>query len=105
MQYPEWIKELKELRGLRSHEQTAGTGLSNPTASAAIKAAELSKRCKLIEDTAMEANRELAQYILAGVTDTECTYPVLEARGMPASRALYYRSRRKFYYLLSKKVK
>ena len=96
MQYPDWIKEIRELRGL---------GLSNPTASAAIKAAELSKRCKLIEDTAVEANKEIAQYILAGVTDTECTYMVLEARGMPASRALYYRSRRKFYYLLSKKVK
>ncbi|QWT53795.1 hypothetical protein [Eubacterium sp. MSJ-33] len=106
MQYPDWIKEIRELRGLRSHETGAtGNGLSNPTASAAIKAAELSKRCKLIENTAVEANRELAQYILAGVTDTECTYPVLEARGMPASRALYYRSRRKFYYLLSKKVK
>ena len=105
MQYPEWIKELKELRGLRSHEQTAGTGLSNPTASAAIKAAEISARCKTIEDTAYEANKEIAMYILAGVTDEECTYKTLEARGMPASRTLYYRGRRKFYYLLSQKLK
>ncbi len=103
MQYPEWIKELKELRGLRSHEQTAGTGLSNPTESAAIKAAALSAKCKLIEDTAYEANKELAMYILAGVTDEECTYKTLRARGMPAGRNLYYNSRRKFYYLLSKK--
>lgn len=104
MQYPDWIKEIRELRGLRSHETgAAGNGLSNPTASAAIKAAEISAKCKLIEDTAYEANKELAMYILAGVTDEECTYKTLRARGMPAGRNLYYNSRRKFYYLLSKK--
>jgi hypothetical protein len=104
MQYPDWIKEIRELRGLRSHETGAtGNGLSNPTASAAIKAAELSAKCKLIENTAYEANKELAMYILAGVTDEECTYKTLRARGMPAGRNLYYNSRRKFYYLLSKK--
>lgn len=107
MQYPEWLKEIRELHRISSHEAGTSTrsGMSNPTANAAIKAAELSNRCKLIEDTAFEANAELAEYILAAVTDEECTYKTLEARGMPAGRKLYYQSRRKFYYRLSKKLK
>lgn len=106
MQYKEWKADIKELRGLCTHDgEPQARGIANPTASAAMKAAELSKRCVLIEETANEANEELAQYILSAVTDEACTYNVLLARGMPCGRTLYYQSRRRFYYLLSKKIK
>lgn len=106
MQYQEWKEELKDMQGLRAHENTGGSnGKSDPTAQTAIRMAELDKRCKIIEDTATETDEQLAAYILAAVTREGNTYKYLSLqKKMPCGHNLFYKLRRKFYYLLSKKI-
>lgn len=63
------------------------------------------EKCKTIEQTAIEADPELYQYILEGVTTDYATYRYLkDAKKIPCGDQKYYRTRRKFYWLLSKKV-
>ena len=62
-------------------------------------------KCKLIEQTAMETDSELYQYIIKAVTNEYVTYKYLQTiMNIPCSRNTYYDRRRKFYYLLSKKI-
>lgn len=110
MQYNEWKEELQDIEdGLRSSSEgqtTAGSSKSDKTASLAIKRAELSAKCKLIEQTAEETDKMLKDYILAAVTNEGYTYNYLSTvKGMPCGRNLFYKLRKKFYYLLSKKNK
>lgn len=109
MQYNEWKEELQDIEGgLRSPSEgqtTAGSRKSDKTASLAIKRAELSEKCKLIEQTAEETDKILKDYILAAVTNEGYTYNYLSTiKGMPCGRRLYYELRRKFYYLISNKI-
>lgn len=109
MQYNEWKEELQNIEdGLRSPSEgqtTAGSSKSDITASLAIKRAELSAKCKLIEQTAEETDKMLKDYILAAATNEGYTYNYLSTvKGMPCGHNLYYKLRKKFYYLLSWKI-
>ena len=108
MQYNEWKEMLQDMEdGLRSPSEgqtTAGSRKTDKTATIAIKRAELSAKCKLIEQTAEETDKMLKDYILAAVTRGD-TYNYLSTiKGMPCSRNLYYKLRKKFYYSLSQKM-
>lgn len=72
---------------------------SDRTADTAIKRTELQRDLELIEQTAMEADAEIYQYIINHVADG---VPV-EYLGVPCSRATFYRRKRKFFWLLDKK--
>ena len=75
------------------------------TEALAIRRAELEDKCKLIEQTAIETDAEIYQYIMQGVTTEYATYRYLrDALHMPCGKNMYYDRRRKFYYLLSKKI-
>lgn len=108
LQYPKWKEEMKYIDDtVRSvqYGTMRGSG-SNGSAleRAAIRRRELEERCELIEKTAVEADPEIHQYILTGVTKEYATFRYLKHLGMPCERDMYYDRRRKFYYLLSKKV-
>ncbi|MCM1172091.1 MAG: hypothetical protein NC393_08175 [Clostridium sp.] len=108
MQYNEWKEMLARMEsglGSASAEQTtAGNVKTDKIANIAIKRAELDAKCKLIEQTAEETDRSLKEYILAAVTRGDTYNYLSTVKGMPCGRALYYKLRRKFYYLLSKKI-
>ena len=58
-----------------------------------------------IEQTAIEADPELYPWILEGVTQDYATYRYLrDAKKMPCGKNMYYERRRRFYWLLSKKI-
>ena len=57
-----------------------------------------------IEDTCRESDKFIWMYILKGVTEENTTYQRLRARGMPCGRNYYYDRRRRFYWLLSRKI-
>ena len=110
LQYDEWKKELEQLRDTIKSADTTGQPVSNypehPTEILAIKRAELSYKCDLIEETAREAGGDIWKYVLLGVTKEENTYTRLTKMcGMPCCRNVYYEKRRKFYYVLSNKIK
>ena len=71
----------------------------------AIKRLELEEKCKRIEQTAIEADPDIYQWLLEGVTTEYATYRYLrDAKGIPCGKDLYYDRRRKFYYLMSNKI-
>lgn len=109
MQYQEWKDELKYMndtvKSIDYSGEIKGTGTESATEKLAIKRAELSKKCELIEQTAIEADADIYQYIIKGVTTEYATYKYLkEVMSIPCGKDMYYERRRKFYWLLSKKI-
>ena len=110
MQYQEWKDELKyKTDAVKSIEYgkeghgSGGTGSS--TEKIGMRRAELTKKCELIEQTVREADEDLYQYLLKAVTTEYVTYKYLkEIMGIPASKNVYYDRRKKFYYLMAKKI-
>lgn len=106
MQYNEWLDFLKSTEGLNAHKDEGGRGAQNTSMveNIAIKRAETMQKCKLVEQTAEETDKALKDYIVAAVTEGYTYNYLVTVKGMPCGRNLYYKLRRKFYYLLSKKV-
>lgn len=109
MQYNEWKDELKyktdTVKSIEVTDMPTSRGSGNATASLAIRRAELQKKCELIEQTAIEADPDIYQYIIKGVTTDYATYKYLsQVLGMPCGKDMYYNRRRKFYWLLSNKI-
>lgn len=108
-QYPEWIKEYRELVGVKGAAPLSGmprgSGMSDPTEHNAIKRAELSKKIKLIENTVREVEPDIAEWLLIGVTNEDATYEYLRmVKNMPCCKNIYYLARKKFYYLMSERI-
>lgn len=109
MQYKEWKDELKYLvdtvKGIDCSTEIKGSGTGNATEQLAIRRSELKRKCELIEQTAIETDPDIHQYLLEGVTAGYASYKYLkEVMGIPCCKNVYYIRRRKFYWLLSKKV-
>ena len=107
LQYSEWRDELKHktdsLNGINL-EEIKTKNVSSATENLAIRRSQLMKKCELIEQTAIEADPELYQYILKAVTSEGISYNYLYTiMDMPCSRNTWYDRRRKFYFLLSEK--
>ena len=108
LQYQDWRRELANMQDTVKAIQYGKEGKGSPsigsaTESLAIRRIELEEKCKTIEQT--EADPELYQYILEGVTTDYATYRYLkDAKKIPCGKDMYYDRRRKFFYLLSKKV-
>lgn len=109
MQYSEWKDELKykkdTVRSIEVTDMLTSHGNGDATANLAVRRAELQRKCELIEQTAIEADPDIYQYIIKGVTTEYGTYRYLrEIAGMPCGKNMYYDRRRKFFFLLSKKM-
>lgn len=109
LQYPEWKDELKfttdtlkspSLSGM-PHSQTNTTG--DPTGDLGTRRADLQRKCELIEQTCIEVDAPLYQWLIRAVTEEYAYYNYLRTRlNMPCSRDCFYDIKRKFYYLLDK---
>lgn len=110
MQYQEWITELKlrkdTVKGMGNTDGIHGSGREgSATEHLVIRRMKLREKCELIEQTAIEADLELYPYILEGVTTEYASYKYLkQVKGIPCGKKMYYDRRRKFYWLLSKKI-
>lgn len=115
LQYPEWKKQYAEIIGNAVHavdynDMPHGSGTGDPTARLAIRSSVLRGNISLIESTAIIAGRDMADYLLYGVTNEGVTYNYLrqgrnESLGIiPCGKNQYYQMRRLFYYLLSQKL-
>lgn len=109
MKYREWKDEYKNLENTLSSpgydNMPHGSGISKPTEDDGIKKAELDKKIKLIENTVEEADKEMYRWLLKAVTQEGVTYNYLkQIMDIPFSRNTFYDRRRKFYYILSKKI-
>lgn len=108
LQYNEWKEELKSnvhtVKSIQISDMPSSHGCHDQTADLAERRVALKEKCELIERTAIETDAEIYQYIIEGVTRDYATYNYLNSKGMPCGRDVYYDRRRKFYYLLSKKI-
>lgn len=109
LQYPEWKDELKyktdNLNGVQITDMPTAHSNESSVETLALRRATLEKKCKLIEQTAIETDSEIYQYIVKAATNEYITYNYLyTVMGIPCSRNTWYDRRRKFYYLLSEKI-
>ena len=107
LQYDEMKSKLaaerNPLKGVQYSAMPTSGSTGNPTMNAAIKAAELSRKCEAIETAARNADPELYNHIIFAVTHEGVTFNYLKTvREIPCERDRYYNSRRKFYYHLDK---
>lgn len=107
LQYKLWKKAYADLIDIAitiSSVERLPTGniKSDLTATYAMRREYYAKRIKLIEKTALEADEELYEYILKGVTEG-VSYSYLKTKmNIPCSRDTYYDRYRRFFWLLNK---
>ena len=101
LQYQEWLDELKY-----KTDDVSSVGITNmPTSHntnsnverLALRRAQLEEKCKILEQTAIEADPELYQYILKAVTNEGISYNYLKmVMNIPCCKNVWYDRRRKF---------
>lgn len=101
-QYREKKNELRHSYGITAAENDGmpkGNKIGNPTQNRAVRNDMLQKDIELIEQTAIEADNEIYEYILKNIADGT----PYEWMDVPKGRKQFYESRRYFFYLLSQK--
>lgn len=108
LRYKEWEKQYTALldtsRAIAPDGMPHAPAVGSLTEEAAIKAARLSDKMKLVEDAAIEADPDIYVWILQAVTQEGVYYQTLQTRGLCCGRRMFYERRRKFYYLLAQKL-
>lgn len=103
LQYPEWQRELKNntsaVQAISITDMPTTHKVGNSTQRLALKRVELEKKCKLIEQCAIEADREIYMWLIKNAT-LGIPYECLD---VPCGRRKFYESRRRFFNILSEK--
>lgn len=103
LQYPEWKRAYRDsiYISVGSFDRVPSGNLpGDPTSEQAIRRSNYRKRIELIERVAREADCDLHDYILKGVTEG-LSYTYLKSRlDMPCGKDLYYDRYRRFFWLL-----
>jgi hypothetical protein len=106
-QYREWKDELEFKKDIMKSKVITDmpippSRVSNPQEELAIRRTELQAKCELIEQTAIQADTGMYQYIIKSVTEEVPCWYLEEIMGMPYCRKDFYAARRYFYFLLDK---
>lgn len=109
MQYPEWKDELNyktdNINSIDISDMPVNHNNVSGVEKLALRRLQLESKCKIIEQTAIETDPELYQYILKAVTNEGISYNYLKMiMNIPCCKNVWYDRRRKFYYLLSQKI-
>lgn len=104
LQYPSWKKVYNSIDGYSSHTynlvQTSTNASSNQTLQYIERRLLYFERMKIVEQTAINTDPNLASYILKAVTEG-LSYANLESRlEIPCGRDTYYKRYRRFFWLL-----
>lgn len=110
LQYPEWKERYRELSDFDTGCLTFSVRDKNsrhgdPTAERAVLLAEYSKKIELIEETAMDADRDLYRYILKAVTEGLSFVQLKHMYEIPCSRDMFYERYRRFFWILNRRRK
>ena len=112
LQYPIWKKAYAALDGLSNRPYDLAKFAKkkhryyDPDADPTVRCAEArafySERMKMVEQTAIKADAELASYIIKGVTEGLSYDSLLAQYQIPCCKDTYYERYRRFFYLLNK---
>lgn len=106
LQYPTWKKlhdeALESCISATKLERESSTNIpSDITAKYALRKARYAEKMKIIEQAALDADRDLYIYILKAVTEG-LSFPYLKTvMEIPCGKDMYYDRYRKFFWLLS----
>lgn len=108
-QYQEFLDELEAIgdgsRAISYDSQPHGTSAKGSLEDLAIKRSRISAKVDIIEAACREADPDLYFWLLKGVTSDSVGYDYLYYQlKMPCGRRAYYEKRRKFYYILYRKM-
>ena len=92
-----------DIRAVRLSDMPKSGRISNTTEHNALTSEKLSKSISLIEQTAIEADAELYQFIIDNVARGTSYEYLRNACNIPCGHRKFYLTRRKFFFLLSKK--
>ena len=103
LQYPEWKKEYAEITLTpKQSDVKVQNSPGDPTANLALRRTMLLDRMKLVEQSSIEADPDIARWLLSGVTEG-WSYDILSSRlEIPCCREYYYIRYRRFFYILSR---
>ena len=106
LQYPEWQKELRELRDKSMHTaslifQKREKLLEDMVSEIAIRIFSLEEKCQKVVRCCKETDDQLWQYLLKGVTEERSYIYLSTMLNMPCCKDTYYDRYRKFFYILS----
>lgn len=103
-QYTEWKDELEykkdTVKSKVITDMPRATSGENATELLVMRRIELEKKCKVIEQTAIQADSELYPYIIKSVTEEVPCWYLEQIMGMPCCRKDFYAARRYFFFLL-----
>jgi len=106
LQYTEWRDELTyktdSIKSKRITDMPVSTSGEDATLTLALRRIELEEKCRLIEQTAIETDANLYQYIIKSVTEEVPCWYLEQIMGMPYCRKDFYAARRYFFFLLNK---
>ena len=115
LQYKDWLREYKTLlNGIKAIDYTSDRVKSSQSTDLTYKLVsrriELLGKMRKVEEAAQEADPFYMKWLLKMATIEDCTYALLKNPAdkdippIPCERTKFYELRRKFYYLLSKKI-
>lgn len=110
LRYNGWLAEYNSLKDsvgaiVSDGMPHAKNNVSDPTERLAERRAELREKMKNVEEAAREAHPQIAKLLMIMATNYDMTFERMKAEhDIPYERTEFYKYRRKFYYLLSKKI-
>lgn len=107
-QYPLWKAELEMTPNTQkaidySRDAVQTSNQFDQTAEIAMDRKMIADKKEIVENTAREVAGVFAEWLLLGVGHG-LTYYQLVDKGIPCGKDMYYDIRRKFYYVLSKRI-
>lgn len=104
LQYPEWKEKLSQereilIKAVHMTDMPKGNALGNTTENTALKRVILEEKCKIVEQSAIQADAEIYSWILENVT-LGIPYEWLD---VPCGRRRFYAGRINFFNILDKK--
>ena len=108
LRYPLWLAELSDARdtstAIRYDKDKVQVSPSDDMIlNAAVRAAEISEKVSLIDNTISLCADGMDIYLRMGVC-YGLTFEQLKTKDMPCERDKYYQMRRRFYFELSKRI-
>lgn len=108
-QYPEWKNQLKfrndTVKSIEITDMPITHNNADVTGNLAIKRTDLEAKCRLVEETAVQAGGDLGQYIIKSVCyEVPVTY-LIACEELPLGKSAFYEMRRHFFFLLDQNKK
>lgn len=107
LQYPDWKNEYAALLGVDSlsslnFSKTRLKNMADRTSDSAIRRLYFSDRMRMIEQSAIDADPDIFEYLLKGVTAGYSYTYLKTCCDIPCSKDFYYDRYRRFFWLLDK---